>query len=79
VLDEGFPHIELDNKICQKICKHKACLFICPAGVYTEQDGNIMVEWAGCLECGTCKSVCPSDALKWSFPRGNFGVVYRYG
>ena len=77
-LDEGHPHIELNNEICQE-CVDKACLFICPAGVYTEQDGKIMADWAGCLECGTCKAACPTEALTWVYPRGGFGVMYRYG
>ncbi len=77
-LDEGHPHIELNNEICQK-CVDKACLFVCPAGVYTEQDGKIMADWAGCLECGTCKAACPTEALTWVYPRGGFGIIYRYG
>jgi ferredoxin like protein len=78
-LDEGHPHIEVDNEICLRVCEDKPCLLICPAGVYTEQDGKIMADWVGCLECGTCKAACPGSALKWSYPRGGFGVVYRYG
>jgi ferredoxin like protein len=77
-LDEGHPHIELNNEICQ-VCVDKACLFVCPAGVYTEQDGKIMADWAGCLECGTCKAACPTEALTWVYPRGGFGIIYRYG
>ena len=78
-LDEGHPHIEVDNEICQKVCGDKACLFVCPAGVYTEQEGKILADWAGCLECGTCKAACPGEALKWFYPRGGFGILYRYG
>jgi len=78
-LDDGHPHIEVKNEICQEKCETKACLFVCPAGVYSEQNGSIAADWAGCLECGTCKAACPSDALTWFYPRGGFGVVYRFG
>jgi ferredoxin like protein len=78
-LDEGVPHISVDNAICQQQCQLKPCLFVCPANVYTEQNGEIMVDWAGCLECGTCKVACPTEALHWEYPRGGFGVIYRHG
>ncbi len=78
-LDEGHPHIEVDNAMCQKLCPTKACLFVCPANVYSVQNGVVVADWAGCLECGTCKAACPSEALKWVYPRGGFGISYRYG
>ena len=78
-LDEGHAHIEVDSEICSRECKTKACLFVCPAGVYTEVDGKIMADWAGCLECGTCKAACETKALQWEYPRGGFGIIYRHG
>jgi ferredoxin like protein len=78
-LDEGHPHIEVHQDVCEAECGDKACLFVCPANVYTEQNGKVLVDWAGCLECGTCKAACPSQALHWVYPRGGFGVVYRSG
>ncbi len=78
-LDEGHPHIEVHEDVCRAKCKDLACLFVCPANVYSEQNGRIVADWAGCLECGTCKVACPSDALDWVYPRGGFGVVYRNG
>ena len=43
--------------------------------------GEISFDYAGCLECGTCRVVCPrsAEALKWSYPRGGFGVQFRFG
>ena len=78
-LDEGYPHIEVNNEICQAKCGDKFCLFVCPAEVYSEHDGLIVAEWAACLECGTCKAACPHEALSWVYPRGGFGIVYRNG
>jgi len=78
-LDEGHPHIEVNHELCSRLCKTKACLHVCPAGVYSEQDGKIIADWAGCVECGTCKAACPEQALVWEYPRGGFGIVYRFG
>jgi ferredoxin like protein len=78
-LDEGHPHIEVNEEVCRAKCANLACLYVCPANVYSEQNGKIVADWAGCLECGTCKVACPSDALLWVYPRGGFGVIYRSG
>jgi ferredoxin like protein len=36
-------------------------------------------DYAGCLECGTCRIVCFKKAIAWNHPEGGFGVEYRYG
>lgn len=77
-VDEGEPHILIDNAKCLT-CNPKSCLHACPAGLYSEQNGEITVEWAGCLECGTCKAICEKKALAWKYPRGGFGIIYRQG
>lgn len=77
-VDEGTPHILINNAICQT-CSEKNCLFACPAGLYSEQNGEITVEWAGCLECGTCLALCSKEALDWKYPSGGFGIIYRQG
>jgi ferredoxin like protein len=79
ILDEGHPHIRVNDDICREKCVQKACLFVCPVKVYTLEDGHIIVDSTGCLECGTCKVVCPTDALEWTYPRGGFGIIYRGG
>jgi ferredoxin like protein len=79
VLDESHPHISIDNTVCRQSCTTKACTIACPANVYSEKDGEIVAEWAGCLECGTCRSACIEGGLTWSFPRGSFGIIYREG
>jgi len=99
-LDEGNPHIEVNDEACRAQCPELACLYVCPANVYSEQNGRIVADWAGCLECGTCKVACPPvslkdpaskpalhvdtpsadrPALRWEYPRGGFGVIYRSG
>jgi ferredoxin like protein len=71
-------HIVVDLEICQD-CAEKPCLYVCPAQNYTEKDGGIGFSWQGCLECGACRLACRKGAVRWSFPRGGFGVVLRYG
>ena len=73
-------HIKIDQTVCAK-CKERYCIRLCPGHLYSlnEETGEIVVEHAGCLECGTCKIACVSRAISWEYPRGEFGVQYRYG
>lgn len=72
------PHIVVDNEICQTVCIQRVCLTVCPADLYELDDqGRIVVNWEGCLECGTCLICCDNRALTWTYPRGEYGVQYR--
>lgn len=52
----------------------------CPAGLYKRDDGGVRFDYAGCLECGTCRILGLGSALEqWEYPRGTFGVEFRYG
>ena len=77
-VDSDRPHIVLDKDICVK-CYNKPCVKACPAGLYVLQNQEVKFDYAGCLECGTCRVVCVSKGLKWEYPRGSFGIEYRYG
>jgi ferredoxin like protein len=78
-VDEDEPHIVLDKAICAK-CKEKPCLVACPAVLYTLKGEEVNFEYVGCLECGTCRMVCKNKGIvKWQYPRGTFGVNFRYG
>ena len=79
-LDEEECHIEVNQEIAKATGTGKALVACCPAHVYTEEpDGTISVEYAACLECGTCLAVAAPGALKWHYPRGGFGVQFREG
>jgi ferredoxin like protein len=79
-VDDDHAHIKVDKEIC-KTCPGKPCTYACPAGLYTVKEGAISFDYAGCLECGTCRVVCPNaeKALTWAYPRGGFGIQFRYG
>lgn len=77
-VDDGMPHITLDKAICAQ-CVNKPCVKACPAGLYVPTGDTVSFDYAGCLECGTCRVVCLPKGLKWEYPRGTFGVEFRYG
>lgn len=78
-VDEENPHIELvddpDDKEFLKLIK------LCPAALYKIDDsGNKLFDYAGCLECGTCRVACGESIVKkWEYPQPTMGVEYRYG
>ena len=54
---------------------------VCPAALYKrDEDGVKSFDYAGCLECGTCRIICGDTILeKWTFPGPTMGVEYRCG
>jgi ferredoxin like protein len=79
IKNDKETHITLDQKICQS-CKERFCIYACPANLYSRAEkGEMVVEYAGCLECGTCMIACVYGSVKWKYPQCGFGVQYRYG
>lgn len=80
VLDEEECHIVVDQEVARRTGTGRLLVQVCPAHVYGEAaDGTITVEYAACLECGTCLAVAAPGALTWHYPRGGFGIAYREG
>lgn len=79
-VDEKEAHIVLDKEICAK-CETRPCLVVCPASLYTlNENDQVCFNYAGCLECGTCRTMCENKGIsKWQYPRGKFGVTYQKG
>ncbi|MFZ7101056.1 MAG: ferredoxin family protein [Peptococcaceae bacterium] len=79
-VDEGNAHIVIKKDTCSMEAIKK-CIIACPAGLYAlNEDGSISFDFAGCLECGTCRVICAgTDSLDWNYPQGTFGVEFRYG
>ena len=80
-VDEKQSHLKIrDQEICRKKCSSKGCLFFCPVGVYQQQaDGDISVAYQACIECGSCRVMCEGNNIEWKYPRGGFGVAYKFG
>ncbi|MFX1341795.1 MAG: ferredoxin family protein [Promethearchaeota archaeon] len=72
------PHIIVKTEGCEN-CDPKPCMAGCPAGCFKMDNGKLIFNYEDCIECGTCKIVCPNDILEWNYPRGTFGVAFRYG
>ena len=71
------PHITIRLEACAA-CAKKPCL-ICPAECYTLDDNRLVFSHEGCLECGTCRAVCPFGAVEWSYPENGRGVAFLFG
>jgi len=69
-----------DADTCEK-CVTKDCNYFCPADVYdwNKNDKITMVAFENCIECGTCRIACPSDNISWVYPKGGYGMTYKYG
>ncbi|MFC7581815.1 ferredoxin family protein [Schaalia naturae] len=79
-LDEDESHIGIDQEAARASGCGPLLVRICPAHVYSmNDDGSIGIEYAACLECGTCLAVAPAGVLTWHYPRGGFGVSFREG
>lgn len=78
-VDESNAHIKLAKKI--DMSEFKKLQIACPAGLYRQDEsGAIFFDYAGCLECGTCRILCQKSIIeKWEYPNGTFGVEYRFG
>ncbi len=73
------PHIEVNSEKCRS-CSTKPCVKLCPAGCYRlSPSGEVMFSHDACLECGTCRLVCPHRAVRWSYPEAGYGIWYRFG
>lgn len=81
-VDEANAHIELSgdpNDLSDE--EFGKLVRVCPAGLYKQgDDGSRHFDYAGCLECGTCRIACEGTIVKkWENPASLMGVVYRYG
>lgn len=78
-VDEDHAHIELvDDPADSEFDK---LIMVCPAALYKrDPEGNKTFDYAGCLECGTCRIACGDTIVKkWVNPGPTMGVEYRFG
>lgn len=79
VTDERTPHLEVNQILARATGTGRLLVAICPARVFAETSEGITVDHAACLECGACLAVAPPGTLRWTHPRGGFGIAYREG
>ena len=78
-VDEEHAHISLadhpDPGEFDKLIR------VCPAALYKRKEtGEQTFDYAGCLECGTCRIACGGGIIEsWEYPGPTMGVEYRYG
>jgi len=64
----------------EKDTRLKKAILVCPAGLYSEnENGEVVMNVDGCLECGTCLLACGEELLEWHYPTGGSGVQFRFG
>ena len=51
-------------------------MLACPAALYKiDEDGGLSFDYAGCLECGTCRILCSRTIVeRWEYPQPTMGV-----
>lgn len=78
-VDEENAHIVLKADVDMK--EYQKLMLACPAGLYKlDDEGAVHFDYAGCLECGTCRVLCGGTILeKWVYPVGTFGIEFRFG
>jgi ferredoxin like protein len=56
-------------------------LKLCPAHCYEmNSTGQVEITTDGCVECGTCRLIAePSGDIEWNYPRGGYGVLFKFG
>jgi ferredoxin like protein len=77
-IDKEYEHIHVTPEICAK-CPHYFCTYACPAQCFTLVEGRLVYRYEDCVECGTCDIACDQGSVKWTHPRGGFGVKYKFG
>lgn len=82
-VDEENKHIELSSDTYEDLPDEEfgKLVRVCPAALYKQRpDGTRSFDYAGCLECGTCRIACEGTILrKWENPQPGMGVMYRFG
>ena len=75
-VDEENAHIELAEARIWRVQETRAGV---PGALYKiNEDGTTSFDYAGCLECGTCRIACEGTIVrKWENPGPTMGVEYR--
>ncbi len=80
LVDAGRAHIKVREHTTPTPAL-RALLTACPARCYELNDkGQVEITADGCVECGTCRIIGePSGDIEWNYPRGGYGVLFKFG
>jgi len=69
LVKEGGPRIRIRAR-AEDSAALRALTRLCPAGCYHfGQDDRVILLLNGCLECGTCRTVCQGTGeVEWTYP-----------
>ncbi|MBN1595456.1 4Fe-4S dicluster domain-containing protein [candidate division FCPU426 bacterium] len=78
---DSETHLSAIKQETCRTCAGKPCISGCPAACWEHEaeKNEVLVSFEGCLECGTCRIICPYHNIQWKYPRGGFGVKYKFG
>jgi len=79
---DNQPHLRIKDPSKCLQCEEKQCTLVCPAAVYKwdENMQRIIVGWENCMEMGACTIACNEfDNIEMQYPKGGYGITYRYG
>src|SRR5918994_1054267 len=69
--DDSVPHIRVTKPRSEFMLK---MVSLCPTRCYNSENGDVILQHEGCIECGTC-----AYETLWRHHRGGKGVSYKYG
>lgn len=69
--DDTLSHIQVTRPQSEFMSK---MVTLCPTRCYSLEDGDVILQHEGCIECGTC-----AYETLWRHPRGGKGISYKYG
>jgi len=69
--DDSESHITVEDKRSEFM---KKLILLCPTKCYSLEGKDVVLQHEGCVECGTC-----SIGTRWKHPKGEKGIIYRYG
>ena len=69
--EDNVSHINIQNSGKNFL---KKMIILCPTKCYSQEGDEVILQHEGCIECGTC-----SKETEWRHPRGEKGVIFKYG
>jgi ferredoxin like protein len=80
LVDAGRAHIKVRPHTVPSL-QLLSLLKACPARCYDLNDkGQVEITVDGCVECGTCRIIGePTGDIEWHYPRGGYGVLFKFG